>query len=137
MVGSMLRNAGRTLLIIAALLSLVFVMIAAAPTAQTEIPPLCTLLTWLRTIEGVVAAVPIAVGVVISFLVETWSGWGAIAPKAKRWIVFGATFILPIAALGLSALLCTETLTVEAFYVALAAGFIAFGTSTLAHARQL
>ena len=127
----------RTLLIIVALVSLAFAMIAATPMAQTEIPALCTLLEWLRTVEGVVAAVPVVVGVAISFLVETWSGWGDIAPKAKRWLVFGANFILPIAALGLSVLLCSVMVNVDTVYMALATGFVAFGSSTMAHLRQL
>jgi hypothetical protein len=137
MVGSTGSKICRVLAIIVGLLALALTMIAAVPKLDTEIPTLCDLLAWLRTVEGVQIAAPVVVGVAVSFLIETWAGWEGVAPKAKRWIIFGANFAVPLAALALTVLLCGAALTVEMIYVALAAGFVAFGSSTMAHLRKL
>jgi len=95
----------------------------------------CDFLAFVRTVEGVAAAV---FGVGLSYLLDVWPGFEALSPKAKRFTVMGICVAVPLLALGLAWITgCAARPSGEDLWQAVLAGFLAFGASQFAHAREL
>ena len=77
-------------------------------------------LNYLLTVNGINAVV----GVVMSFVVEWWPTFTNLAPKAKRVFFLGLNIVIAV----VSALLL--------FWPALVAGFTAFATGQMTHAKR-
>jgi hypothetical protein len=83
-------------------------------------------------------AIPIVLGAVMSVVAEYVPGWGAMDARWKRAIFFGVSLAIPV----LAAVLGVWTLGwspswAETFWPAIVAGFVAFGSGTLAHLPRL
>lgn len=95
------------------------------------------------TFDGFLAAlagplVAAAVGVILSIVVEYWSGYEALQPKWKRLVFFGLCLIVPIAAAFLRWGLGYVELTFDPLiWHAIWNGAAAGGIGTLAHTRKL
>lgn len=95
----------------------------------------CDFLAFVRTVEGVAAAV---FGVGLSYLVDLWPKFETLSPKAKRFTVMGICVALPLLALGFAWLTgCNAQPSGEDVWQAVLAGALAFGASQFSHARQL
>lgn len=95
----------------------------------------CEFLAFMRTIEGVVAAV---FGVGLSYLIEVWPAFRLFSESVKRYVVMAICVGVPLLALGLAWLTgCVTRPSGEDVWQAVLAGFLAFGASQFAHARQL
>jgi len=95
----------------------------------------CEFLEFMGTIEGVTA---IVFGVGLSYLVDVWPKFETLSAKAKRFTVMGICVALPLLALGLTWLTgCNAQPSGEDVWQAVLAGFLAFGASQFAHAREL
>lgn len=94
----------------------------------------CDVMSWLYTIEGISAAL----GVFLSYVAEYFPKWEGTDPKWKRLIVIGiCQVIAQVAVLASWAGGCIEQYTFDVFWKAFMAGWLAFGTSQLAHAPKL
>lgn len=95
----------------------------------------CEVLAFMRTIEGVAAAV---FGVGLSYLVEVWPKFDALSAKEKRFTIMGICVVVPLLALALAWLTgCTAQPSGEDVWQAVLAGALAFSASQFAHAREL
>ena len=95
----------------------------------------CDFLAFVRTVEGVAAAV---FGIGLSYLVEAWPQFEALSARAKRYVVMAICVGVPLLALTLAWLTgCTAQPSGEDVWQAVLAGFLAFGASQFAHARKL
>lgn len=88
--------------------------------------------------EGVNAVV----GFVLAFLLELVPGFDGVAPRQKRLLTMGLSFVVPVVATGGLVVLGALTLgswreVVDALWGALAAGFAAFFGSQAGHATLL
>ena len=91
-------------------------------------------LAYLSQPNGITAAV----GVLLSVILEYWPQFDALAPKYKRLAFFVLSLAVPIAAAALGVLTADWPAGFEAtFWPALVAGFVAFASGTVAHARKL
>lgn len=77
------------------------------------------------------------VGFVLSFVVEWFPEYDAVAPRWKRVIVMGLGFVVPLTSMVLLWGLGELALGYDTVYVALSAGFSAYFGSQVAHARKL
>jgi len=97
--------------------------------SQAELDLLVTILTTVAT-GG-------AAGVVMSFLVENWPTFAALAPHAKRWSFLGISIALSFIGWALLAAIgSAEWSFVAALYYLFVGGFSAFSTGTLAHGES-
>lgn len=90
-------------------------------------------LRWVASPSGI----PVFVGVLLSVAVEYVPVYGALVPKWKRAVFFGACLLIPLFA----ALLGVWTdgwpgTWRDTFWPALVAGVLAFGSGTMAHLRK-
>ena len=84
------------------------------------------------------SALSAAVGVVLSYVIEWWKGYGDLSAQGKRLVFLGICLVLPMAAVAVGILMCGQSPSfVDTFWPALVAGFVAFGTGTAAHTRDL
>lgn len=95
----------------------------------------CDFLAFVRTVEGVAAAV---FGIGLSYLVEAWPQFEALSARAKRYVVMAICVAIPLLALVLAWLTgCNAQPAGEDVWQAVLAGALAFGASQFAHAREL
>ena len=95
----------------------------------------CEFLDFMRSVQGLTVAV---FGIGLSYLIELWPAFEALAPRAKRYIIMGICVLTPVLALLLQwGTGCIEGVEGELIWQAVAAGFVAFGASQFAHAREL
>lgn len=91
-------------------------------------------LRWLCT----PSAVMVAVGIILSFLVEYWPKYAGLAPKWKRLVFAGLCLVVPILSAVAGALSGVFPWSWEpTFWQAIVAGFAAFSSGTAAHVRKL
>jgi len=91
-------------------------------------------LTFLSRPNGIA----VAVGIILSLVVEYWPAFEALAAKWKRVVFFAASLIIPLLAAVLGALTAGWSWSWEAtFWPALVAGVLAFGSGTALHTRKL
>jgi hypothetical protein len=84
------------------------------------------------------SAIPVIVGVLLSIVTEYVPAFTRLQPKWKRAVFFGITVAVPLLAAGLGILTTGWPATWEgAFWPALVAGVMAFGSGTLAHLPKL
>jgi len=77
------------------------------------------------------------VGIVLSWLIEYWAGYGNLRPKFKRLVFFGLCLILPMAAALLRAGLGYVRLTFDPLlWHAIWSGAGAGGVATVMHIRR-
>lgn len=84
------------------------------------------------------AGIGMAIGFIMSLVVDWWPGYEKLEAKVKRLLFGGLCFAIPLAAAGVGVALRyypAEFGTV--FWPALVAGFAAFGTGTFTHIRKL
>lgn len=83
--------------------------------------------------------IAVGAGIVWSLIVEYWPAqFGTLAPRWKRLLFFAVSLAIPLIAAGLGVLTADWSASFEAtFWPALVAGFIAFTSGTVAHARLL
>ena len=83
-------------------------------------------------------AIPIIVGVLLSWILEYVPSFENLEPRYKRLVVLGLSMVVPLSAAGLGVLTAgwpgTWDLT---WWPAIVAGALAFGSGTVAHARKL
>ena len=77
------------------------------------------------------------VGFLISYLAEWWPKYEELEAKAKRFIMMGFCFVVPLLAAGVGVAMGYQPFALETFWQAAQAGFLAFLTSQAAHARKL
>ena len=113
-----------------AVLAVASLLVVAQGGIPTDSP--CEFISWLMTSAGT----NIAVGAIVSLLVEyvpQWSEWG---PKKKRPILFGLCLIVPFVGLAIGTQICG--LSWETWWwTVLVAGGAAFVGSQMAHIRAL
>ena len=81
----------------------------------------------------------IAVGILVYVLVEYWTGFEALAPKAKRLVVLALCMVIPLLA-TLASVVSLGTPIADwpnTWWPAIVAGAAAFSASTVAHTRDL
>jgi len=88
-------------------------------------------------LAGSVTVIQGVVGALIAVLLEYWPAWDGLPPRSKRPIIFGLCLVVPILALVARGAACGTQLTLDAFYLAVLAGCIAFTTSQFAHIPKL
>lgn len=86
-------------------------------------------LVYLVSPTGIAAAA----GFVLSMLIEYLPVFQELADKWKQLVFFGLCEAVPLAATGLGIWLLQWVPTVELFWLAIQAGYIAFGTGTVLH----
>ena len=80
----------------------------------------------------------VAIGFIMSLVMDWWPGYDMLQPKAKRLFFGGLCFAIPLAAAGIGVALGYYPAEFDAvFWPALTAGFAAFGSGTFTHARRL
>jgi hypothetical protein len=132
------RGAARRLWLALVLLALALMLAALAVPAQAQgaegdIPTFDAFLVFLSS-TGVAAAA----GIVLSWVIEYWPAYEALAPKTKRLAYFGLCLVLPIGAALLRWGLGYVDLTFDPLlWHALWNGAAAGGIGTLFHTRQL
>ena len=106
----------------------VVVKVAAAP-AAADVPGLVEVLTMLA--QG------LGVGAVLAFLFENIGWFQRLEGKAKWWVVFGFSLGLPLLAqVALEFVPAEAWAMLEPYWKALAAGFLAWVGSQVAHLWQ-
>ncbi len=91
-------------------------------------------LSWLSTPSGIA----IAVGVLLSWLIDYLPRYGYLSPKEKRLVYLGLCLLIPLLAATLRGLAGYASWTFDPLYwQALTAGATAFGAGTLAHTAKL
>lgn len=82
--------------------------------------------------------ITIAVGILLSIIVEYMPSFASLPPKWKRVIFFGLSLAAPISAaiLGVATLDWSPSF-VDTFWPAIVAGVVSFGSGTLAHLPKL
>lgn len=83
------------------------------------------------------AGVSAVVAVILSFIVEYIPSYDVLAPKYKRLVFIGMSFVVPLLASLAGVLLVNWPMTQELIWSALVAGASAAGIGTLAHTRKL
>ena len=82
--------------------------------------------------------IAVSVGIIWSVLVEYWPWFATLEPKWKRALFFGVSLLIPILAATVGCLTTGWAWNWEqTFWPALAAGFLAFTSGTVAHLRKL
>ena len=124
----------RTIMAVAMALLLIFMVATlCAFQAQPYPPTLCEMLL----LFGTAAVIQTGAGALVSVLVEYWPRWAGLPPKWKRPIIAAFCLVLPLASLGVRALLCAAAVTQDTLYLAAAAGAFAFVGSQFAHIKKL
>ena len=80
----------------------------------------------------------VAVGILLSYIVEWWPKYGTLEPKVKRLIFAGLCLLVP--AIGVTLGIVSgfqEPVWATTFWPALVAAAIAFSAGTAAHTRKL
>jgi hypothetical protein len=72
---------------------------------------------YLLTLAGINAAILF----ILSFVADAWDGFVLLAPKTKRFIVMGLSFLIPV-----GATLAMGNYSRESVFAALFAGFVAY-----------
>jgi hypothetical protein len=128
----------RAILIVALVLALsllagvLFPALAQGPDGE-EVPTVDAFLQFIAS--GGVAA---AVAVLLSFLVENWAGYEALAPRFKRYIYGALCFVVPVGAVLLRWAFGYVPLTLDPLiWHALWYGAGAFGVGTAVHGLKL
>ena len=79
-----------------------------------------------------------AVGFLLSFVVDWFPGFNDLDAKAKRFAMLGLCLAVPLLAALLATVgLKSQPFVLETFWQAAMAGFLAFMSSQVAHARKL
>lgn len=86
---------------------------------------------------GTAVGINAIIGVILSFVVEWFPEYDALAPRWKRVIVMGLGFVIPLTSMVLLWGLGELVFSYDVVYLALAAGFSAYFGSQVAHARRL
>lgn len=92
-------------------------------------------MSWLNFLA--LLAGPAAVGLVMSWIIEYFGAYTALAPKWKRLVFFGVCLVLPLLAAGLGVVTHLYPLTWDTFWQAIVAGATSFSAGTLMHTRKL
>lgn len=80
----------------------------------------------------------IAIGFIMSLVVDWWPGYEKLEAKFKRLLFGGLCFSIPLAAVGVGVALGDYPAEFDTvFWPAIVAGFAAFGTGTFTHTRKL
>ena len=96
------------------------------------------MISWENFLLLLPTVIPIALGAIISVAAEYIPGWNSLGAKWKRAIFFGASIAIPVLAAALGVLtLGWLPSWAETFWPAIVAGFLAFGSGTLAHLPRL
>ncbi len=91
---------------------------------------------FVKGLQG--AGLHTAVGAALSFVIEWWKGYADLSKVYKRVVFMGLCLVIPFAAAGVGVLACGQSPAfVETWWPALVAGFVAFGTGTAVHTRDL
>jgi len=80
----------------------------------------------------------VAVGILLSYIVEWWPKYGTLEPKVKRLIFAGLCLLVP--AIGVTLGIVSgfqEPVWATTFWPALCAAAVAFGAGTAMHTRKL
>jgi hypothetical protein len=100
-----------------------------------ENPSFLEFLTNLMTSPGFIG---LAVGAILSFVVDYIPGYETLAAKMKRLVFLGLCLVLPLGAAAVGGLAGYWSFAFEStFWPALVAGFTAFGSGTFVHTREL
>jgi hypothetical protein len=115
-------------------LAVLLAVFAAPVLAQSdEIPAFAT---WLEWASG--PLIPAIVAFVLSFVVEYFPQYEALAPKVKRLVFLGLCMIVPLLAATARGALGYEPWSFDPLYWhALWAGFAAYGVGNVTHTRRL
>lgn len=93
-----------------------------------------TFLTYALSASGISAIA----GWLLANLLEPWPSWQQLEAEVKRYLVMILTILaLPLLLLGVSVALTFLPFNPETVFLALQAGFVAYTSSQIAHARQL
>ena len=83
-------------------------------------------------------AIPVVVGVFLSWILEYVPSFESLEPRYKRLVVLGLSLAVPLLAAGLGILTVGWDASWDGtFWPAIVAGALAFGSGTLAHTRKL
>ena len=88
-----------------------------------------------RAAELFFSALSIA-GFILSFVVEWWPAYESMSSRAKRLVMMALCFVIPLVSLVGLILLGEVSLTADAVWLALVAGFSAFFGSQAADVRN-
>lgn len=95
---------------------------------------LAEFLSWLSTPSGIA----IAVGLLLSWLIDYLPRYGYLSPKEKRLVYLGLCLLIPLLAATLRGLAGYAAWSFDPLYwQALTAGATAFGAGTLVHTAKL
>ena len=113
----------------------ILMMVLAAPVfaQDSEIPAFDA---WLVALSGPLVAV--AVGLILSWVVEWFPQYDNLAPRVKRLVFLVVCLAVPVVAVTARGLLGYAAWTFDPLYWhALWAGVVAYGAGSLAHTRKL
>jgi len=95
-----------------------------------------TFIDFLKYLQG--PGISIAIGFVMSFVIEWFPSWNDVDPKAKRMAFFAMSLVIPVGAAAIGGVLGYwgwDFATV--FWPAIIAGFVSFSSGTMAHTRMV
>lgn len=112
------------------LVVMLMVLVCAPPVAAQDFTPVVPSLPALlvKMVRGVVT------GAVIAFLFERMDWFQQLGAKAKWWIVFSVTILLPVLAqAALDFVPAATWVTIEPYWQALGYGFVAWASTQATH----
>lgn len=98
------------------------------------------MITWKQflVLLSTPSAIPLILGALMSVIAEFVPGWADLDAKWKRAIFFATSIAIPVLAAALGVLtLGWPASWAETFWPAIMAGFVAFGSGTVAHLPRL
>ena len=86
---------------------------------------------------GTVGGINVIVGFILSFVVEWFPVYEALAPRWKRLVVMVLSFVIPVLSVAGLWAMGQVVVSVDVVWLALSAGFAAYFGTQVAHAKEL